>query len=110
MKDFKIPVVEIGNGSLSIAVDLNIYAQEAINATCYKYTDKFYVHQQTSVQSEKTIDIIMECKENGMPVTTELVKQFCNDLLDQQVRVDVNSHFGHIRDLIVEEAFKPVNK
>lgn len=110
MKEIKIPVVEVGNGGFSVAIDLNIYAQEAINATCYKYTDKFYVHLQTSSQSEKVVDVVMECKDGGTTITQDLIKQFCNDLLDQQVRVDVNSQFGHIRDLIVEEAFKPVIK
>lgn len=110
MKEIKIPVIEVGNGGFCVAIDLSIYAQEAINATCYKYTDKFFVHQQASSQSEKFVDIVMECKDGGTSVTQDLIKQFCNDLLDQQVRVEVNSQFGHIRDLIVEEAFKPVNK
>lgn len=110
MKDITIPVVVIGNGGFSVAVDLSIYAQEAITAACYKYTDKYYVHQQSSEATEKIVDVIFESKDSSSSVTSDLVKQFCNDLIDQQVRVDVNKQFGHIRDLIVEEAFKPVNK
>lgn len=110
MKDITIPVVVVGNGGFSIAVDLSIYAQVAITAACYKYTDKYYIHQQSSEGKEKVVNIVFESKDSSSPVTTDLVKQFCNDLIDQQVRVDVNKQFGHIRDLIVEEAFKPVNK
>lgn len=108
MKDIKIPVTEVGNGSFQVSVDLNIYSVDAVTATSYKYTDKFFVHQQTV--DEKTMNVILEAKDSNAPVSAQTVKQFCNDLIDQQVRVLVNIDFGHIRDLIVEEAFKPVNK
>lgn len=107
MKDFKIPVVEVGNGGLLVAVDLRIYSIEAVTETSYKYTDKFYVHQQTV--DDYTMNVVLEAKNDSFPVTHEVAKQFCNDLIDQQVRVITNKQFGHIRDLIVEEAFKPVN-
>ena len=55
------------------------------------------------------IVVIFESKD-GNTVTEEDVKQFCNELIDQQVRYNTNLQFGYIRDLIVEEAFKPVNK
>ena len=53
--------------------------------------------------------VVFESKD-GNAVSAEIVKQFCNELIDQQVRYNTNLQFGHIRDLIVEEAFKPVNK
>ena len=108
MKVFKIPVTEVGNGGFQVSVDLNIYSVDAVTVTSYKYTDKFFVHQQTV--DDKTLNVIFEAKDSNALVSAEIVKQFCNDLIDQQVRVLVNKDFGHIRDLIVEEAFKPVNK
>lgn len=108
MKDLKVPLVELGNKGIQVFVDLNIYSTDAVTTTSYKYTDKFYVHQQTT--NEKTLNVILEAKDSNAPVSPEIAKQFCNDLIDQQVRVLVNRNFGHIRDLIVEEAFKPVNK
>ena len=41
-------------------------------------------------------------------VTEDVPKQFCNELIDQQIRYNTNAQFGHIRDMIVQEAFKPV--
>lgn len=108
MKDLKVPLVELGNNGFQVSVDLNIYSVDAVTATSYKYTDKFYVHQQTA--DEKTLNVVLETKDENAPLAAETAKQFCNDLIDQQVRVLVNRDFGHIRDLIVEEAFKPVNK
>ena len=47
---------------------------------------------------------------NNNTVTKDVPKQFCNELIDQQIRYNTNAQFGHIRDMIVQEAFKPVSK
>ena len=107
MNKMQINITE-DNNSFEIIIDTQIYSQEAVNATCYKYTDKFFVQQR--IIDNSGVVVSMEVKDKKNPISELDLKQFCNDLLDQQVRVDVNNRFGHIRDLIVEEAFKPVNK
>ena len=52
------------------------------------------------------VSVTFESKEDKLDES--IVKQFCNDLIDQQLREITTEKFGHIRDLIVEEAFKPV--
>ena len=106
MSNIKFPVANLENSSFQVNVDLSLYAKEAVVSAIYKYTNKFYIHQQTT---EDLIVVVFESKDNQI-VTEEVVKQFCNDLIDQQVRYNTEKQFGHIRDLIVEEAFKPVNK
>lgn len=106
MEELNFPVSRHEKDKFQVIVDVALYAKESIVATCYKFTDRFYVHQQMSGDN---IVVIFESKD-GNPVTEEDVKQFCNELIDQQVRFNTNLQFGHIRDLIVEEAFKPVNK
>jgi len=106
MSSLKFPVNEIDNDKFQVIVDMSLYAKESLIAACYKFTDRFYIHQQTS---ENSIIVVFESKD-GNAVTDAIVKHFCNELIDQQVRYNTNQQFGHIRDLIVEEAFKPVNK
>ena len=106
MTDLSFPITKLENDKFQVVVDLALYAKEAIVAACYKLTDRFFVHQQTEGDS---VCVVFESKE-GNAVSEETVKQFCNELIDQQVRYNTNLQFGHIRDLIVEEAFKPVNK
>ena len=106
MKELKFPITEVENDKFQVVVDLDLYAREAVVAACYKFTGHFYVHQQISGEQ---VSVIFESKD-GMDVTENIIKQFCNELIDQQVRYNTNLQFGHIRDLIVEEAFKPVNK
>ena len=106
MANLKFPMAELDNDKFQVVVDMAIYAKESFVAACYKFTDKYYIHQQTSGNS---IIAVFEAKD-GEAITDVIVKQFCNELIDQQVRFNTNQQFGHIRDLIVEEAFKPVNK
>ena len=106
MTELKFPVTELERDKFQVIVDMALYAKESLAAACYKFTDRFYVHQQTDGEN---IIVVFESKD-GNTITEETVKQFCNELIDQQVRFNTNQQFGHIRDLIVEEAFKPVSK
>ena len=106
MGELKFPVVELEKEKFQVVVDMALYAKETVVAACYKFTDRFYIHQQTD---NNVVKVVFESKD-GNVVSEEVVKQFCNELIDQQVRYNTNLQFGHIRDLIVEEAFKPVNK
>lgn len=104
-----IPIVKEGDNTFAITVEKSIYSNEAIAAACYKYTDRLFVFLQTEKNDGNSVEIIAESK-NGGKIPAMLMKEFCNELIDQQVRYNVNCQFGHIRDLIVEEAFKPINK
>ena len=106
MAELKFPVIELEKDRFQVVVDMALYAKESLVAACYKFTDHFYVHQQTSGSN---IVVTFEAKD-GVEISGVIVKQFCNELIDQQVRYNTNLQFGHIRDLIVEEAFKPVSK
>ena len=106
MAELIFPVTELEKDKFQVIIDMALYAKESLAAASYKFTDRFYVHQQTDGGN---IVVVFESKDGNM-VTEVIVKQFCNELIDQQVRFNTNQQFGHIRDLIVEEAFRPVNK
>ena len=106
MAALKFPVTALENERFQVVVDMSLYAKESVTSACYKYTDRFYIHQQTDGGN---VVVVFESKD-GNAVSDSIVKQFCNELIDQQLRYNTNQQFGHIRDLIVEEAFKPVSK
>ena len=106
MTELKFPVTALESEKFQVIVDMSLYAKESLVAACYKFTDRFYIHQQTNGGNAV---VVFESKD-GNVVSDSIVKQFCNELIDQQVRYNTNQQFGHIRDLIVEEAFKPVYK
>lgn len=94
---------------IQLDLDLNVYSVETIDAAAYKFTGLCYVFKSLDSENKDLIHIVFEAKE-GCHINEATAKQFCNELLDQQVRFHINKQFGHIRDLIVEEAFKPVNQ
>ena len=106
MTELKFPITALENEKFQVVVDMSLYAKESVTSACYKFTDRFYIHQQTDGGN---VIVVFESKD-GNAVSDCIVKQFCNELIDQQVRYNTNQQFGHIRDLIVEEAFKPVSK
>jgi len=89
-----------------IKVDLNIYMQEVITATVYKFTDKYFVSQN---KTDNTIQVTFSAKPEQEANFDLLEKEFKNELIDQQIRYDTEQKFGHIRNLIVEKAFSPIS-
>lgn len=109
MAEIKIPIVELAVDKFQVSVDTSLYAKEVITAVIYKFSHLFYIHQQTDACNQLIVNVCFESKDNSK-VTEDIPKQFCNELIDQQIRYNTNAQFGHIRDMIVQEAFKPVTK
>ena len=86
-----------------------MYAKEIITTTLYKFIHLYFVHQETDTCNPNIIQVVCESKENNI-INAEVPRQFCNELIDQQIRYNTNIQFGHIRDLIVEEAFRPISE
>ena len=108
MAIIQFPVVELENNKFQVSVDLALYSKDVITAAIYKFSHLFYIHQQIDGNNPNIVIVIFESKDGNI-LTVDIPKQFCNELIDQQLRHNVNEQFGHIRDMIVEEAFRPVN-
>lgn len=91
--------------NLTVIVNLDIYKQEVITSAVYKFTGKHFVSQN---KVETGIQVTFVAKPEQITDYVLLSKEFENELIDQQIRYDTERKFGHIRDMIVEEAFKPV--
>lgn len=98
--------------SMDFHVDLHQYSQEALNAVLYTYYGKFFVEQQrTSDGNSVQVKLLLKDLSASLNAgeQRQLRGEFYQNLIDQQVRIDLEQRFGHIRDLLVAEAFKPVN-
>lgn len=109
MAKIEFPIVELDKDKFQVGIDLTLYDKDVVIATIYKFSHLFYIHQQIDTNDPNVTNVVFESKE-GNTVESNVPKQFCNDLIDQQLRYNVNKQFGHIRDMIVEEAFKPIIK
>ncbi|MFI3297622.1 MAG: His-Xaa-Ser system protein HxsD [bacterium] len=108
MRSVEIPIVRLENDRFQVTVDYRIYPKETIVAASYKFSHLFYIHQSIDSNSDYLLHVIFESKDDN-EVSELIPKQFCNELIDQQLRYNTNQQFGKIRDMIVEEAFKPIN-
>lgn len=93
-----------------LTVSTKLYSPEAIAASLYNFSADYFVFQNPSKGQSDSVDIYFEAKNDSIPIDEAVVKGFCNDLADQQIRFLTEKEFGYIRNLIVEEAFKPVTK
>lgn len=106
MVQLTYPITHIDKSKAIVSLAKNLYSVEAIHASAYKFSGIFFVHLSDKGDS---FEILFE-RKNGEIIDDRSIKSICNDLIDQQIRINTEKQFGHIRDLIVEEAFKPVNK
>ncbi|MDR1653725.1 MAG: His-Xaa-Ser system protein HxsD [Prevotellaceae bacterium] len=96
----------MANNTLKIKVDLSIYKQEVITSAVYKFTEKCFVSQS---KTENEVQVTFTEKLEQSVNFDLLNKEFENELIDQQVRYLTEQKFGHIRDMIVEKTFSPIN-
>ncbi len=108
MEKLTYPLIFLEEDKLQVKIDKRLYSPDAITATLYKYSHLYYIHQQIDENNTNLINIIFESIEKT-PIPTDIPKKFCNDLIDQQIRHNIDLQFGEIRKIIVNEAFKPVN-
>jgi His-Xaa-Ser system protein HxsD len=95
----------LDDNTVAIEIDQNLYQKEAIHAAAHHFTDRSYVH--LTRESESVTTVLLSVKESSSDLAA-LAKEFCTELLDQQVRRNVEKACGNIRDLIVKQAFAPV--
>jgi His-Xaa-Ser system protein HxsD len=94
----------------TIRLDPRIYTREAILRTCHWHTDAAYIHLPESVDGSLIVQIqlkqTVKTLENPNPVTIEeFVGEFCNSLLDFELRRQVEAETAPIRQLILAKAF-----
>ena len=99
---------EIEGGGIKIELSLRLFAWEAITAALYPFTDRCSILPK--LKDAETVSVLFELKSGVSVPLTDLVKAFSNELLDQQLRFQLNREFGSVRDAIVQRAFAPVSK
>lgn len=101
----------IEEGRICISLCRLFYQKEAVLAAAQKVTGDYYVEIK-SLDSERA-GIFLEPKTKGsgeapLDVLEEVAKDLCNEVLDQQVRLDLEKRYGKLRELIVRQAFAPI--
>ncbi len=98
-------VKKINDNVFFLELAKEVYQKKAILETGYKFSNKFHV-QIISI-SELNYGLYLKTKNRNNKIEDD-INEFCNELVDQQLRLDVEKSYGNIRDLLVKQAFSPV--
>lgn len=103
--------VEVDSASsLTIRLDPRIYSREAILRASYWHTNVAHIHVPESPDEKLVIRIKLKqtvpTLANPKPTSIdEFVEEFCNSLLDFELRRQVELETASVRELILAKAF-----
>ena len=96
-------------GQVLLKLSKRLYEKEAVFAALYRFENRCVMQMEPI--GEAHIEVLFKNK-TGECLSDEtlstLADEFCNELIDQQVRRDLEKRFGKLRELIVEHAFSPI--
>jgi len=98
----------IRDGTLTLPVDESIYSRDCLLRTAYWFTDRCYIF--ITREAAGTFHVTLKAKpatlEHPAPEPLEAVAgEFCNALLDFELRERIETRTGRVRELIVAKAF-----
>jgi His-Xaa-Ser system protein HxsD len=92
---------------LSVVVNESVYSRDAVLRTAYWFTDRCYLHITRPEPGFFRIHFKAKASKPDLVVEAleEVVGEFLNSLLDHQIRQDIESQTGRIRELLAAKAF-----
>ena len=99
-----INITSTDKDSASLTLSVELYEKEAVFASIYLFGNRCYA--KVTPEGDSFIRIDFSIRENSN--TSKLIAEFCNELIDQQIRRDLEKKFGTLRDIIVQHAFEPI--
>lgn len=90
------------NNSEYIDLEKSIYSKSTLLKSCYKFTDRAYIYLKLITENNKEVfRVFFEYKNKD---DKNLVGEFMNELLDQELRDIVSNETKKIREAIVTKA------
>ena len=100
-------VSKVDNGRFLLKLSKKFYEKPAVMNAAYKFTHKCFILIEPL--EEGYVGVWFKAKGGQDPgVIPALLDDFCNEVLDQQVRLDLEKRYGSLRDGIVKHAFQPL--
>lgn len=91
----------------TITAEKEYFERDCILRVVSEYTHEYFISFYPS--SEYSIEINITAKDNS-DIDESLLKEFFNNCIDMQIRIDLQKEFGELRERIVNYAFLSVEK
>ena len=95
---------KLDSGEIVLKLSEQFYEKSAVLNAAYKFSDKCFIRIEPL--EEGYVGIQLKAKEGQNPQM--VLDDFCNEVLDQQVRLDLEKRYGNLREIIVKHAFLPI--
>ena len=106
MRDLSRGIVfERSDGRMALVLSKEIYQKEAVLQAAHKFTDLCHILIEPA--GDKSVGVYFQLQSDVDGNLEEIALDFCNEVLDQQVRLDLEREYGPLRQLIVRQAFAP---
>jgi len=104
----RLPGRDPESGAFALSVDLSIFSREAVLRAAYKFTDRchLFVERESDDGGRLVVTFRPRNPESGL---ADLVGEFSNELVDQQLREQLACEAGPIREMLVAQAFAEGN-
>lgn len=100
-------IKEIDSNIFLLRLSKEFYEKDAVMRAAYKFTHKCIVLIEP--MEEGFVGVFFKPKTGqSIKDIPELLEDYCNEVLDQQVRLDLERKFGNLRDIIYTHAFLPI--
>lgn len=100
-------ISEIDSSEILLKLSKQFYERSAVLNAAHKFTNKCFIRIEPL--EEGFVGIWFKAKEGQNPqMLQNILDDFCNEVLDQQVRLDLEKRYGGLRDIIVKHAFLPI--
>lgn len=91
------------DGSVCISFDTTIYSVDALKKAAYKFTNRASFHFSLS---ESTVQVHLSfLAEASDDVKQAVIREYCNEVLDQDLRESISRETEATRNLILAQAF-----
>ncbi len=97
----------IHDSVLSVDLNENVYSRDAVLRTAYWFTDRCYLYITRPGDHLFRVQFKSKAPKSDLDVETleGIAGEFLNSLLDHQIRQDIESETGRVRELLVAKAF-----
>ena len=93
------------NGKILLSKEC--FDREPVVAAASRFTGRYYVSIRPA--DDDSFEVSLQAKKAD-DADENILHIFRNEVIDQQVRHDLHNRFGKLRDMIVEQAFYPLEK
>ena len=97
-------IQKLEDGKLLLRVDKTVYNHDAILSATYKFTDNCFIYIDSIDASYYGVYF---SPKNPIIDSISQVNDFCNELIDQQIRLNLDRSNKSIKELIMRKAFFP---